>query len=403
MALGRVLALALVLVIVGCPRNAARERDDVDLLVIAPHPDDEVLLAAGMLVQAIKDGQRVAVVVVTNGDLTCERNGYQRQAETIAALTLLGVKEEDVHFLGYPDGAVDQLTPVPLPARERVAVDGTCVQASGTYANRGAGHTDEHFARTGTHAEWTSTNLTGDLAAVLARLDPREVVLPHAIDSHPDHAATYAYFRRALDRLDKGPMRVHRGIVHAGKCWPTDCALSYTPDAGFAPLPAPYESYRPREHLPVDARLKFTAITRYESQTGPAPQNDWLAGFARTEEDFFPEKFERFDGKWLRVPVVAPIELTLGEVTTLTVSHAHGGETMEVVLTADRIIIRRVGAVLTELGSWFRTASGPLTLRIEARPDDGDVSEWSIVGPEGLIGLRVVSPMVTAVEGITRK
>jgi LmbE family N-acetylglucosaminyl deacetylase len=396
-------ALAAVLVITGCPGHLARDRDDVDLLVIAPHPDDEVLLAAGMLVQAIKAHQRVAVVVVTNGDLTCERNGYQRQAETIAALKLLGLAEEDVHFLGYPDGAVDQLATLPLAARERVAIDGACVQAAGTYANRGAGHTDEHFARTGTHAQWTSTNLTFDLAAVLERLNPREVVLPHAIDSHPDHAATYAYFRRALELLDRGPLRVHRGVVHAGRCWPTDCRLTYTPEAGFAPLPAPYEAYRPRERLPVDPRLKFTAITRYESQTGPAPQNDWLAGFARSEEDFFPEKLERVFGSWRRVPVEPPIELTLSELTTLTVSHAHGGETMEVVLTPERIIIRRVGAVLTELGSWVRTSRGPLRLRIEARRDDGDVSEWSIVGPEGLIGLRVVSPMVTAVEGVTRQ
>jgi LmbE family N-acetylglucosaminyl deacetylase len=399
--LGRLLLLFLL--IAGCVRNSGPEREEVDVLVIAPHPDDEVLLAAGVLTQAVKEGERVAVALITNGDYTCERNGYTREAETIAALSLLGVKEADVHFLGYPDGAIDKLTPTPLEPRDRMSPEGHCIQAAGTYATRGAGHTDEHALRTGEHAPWTSTALTGDLAALLARLKPREVVLPHGIDSHPDHAATYAYFRRALDQLETGPARVHRGIVHADRCWPTDCRVNFTPDAGFLPLPPPYENYRPRERRPVDAQLKFTAISRYPSQTGPKPQSDWLAGFARTEEDFFPEVLQRIDQKWVRVPVQPPIEFTLSETTVFTVLHAHGGETIEVALTPDRIIIRRVGAVFNVLGSWFRSTPGPLTLRIEARPDDGDVSEWSVLGPEGLIGLRVVSPMVTGVEGITRK
>ena len=86
-----------------------------DLVVVAPHPDDETLIAAGILEAAGAHGGRVAVIVVTNGDFTCERDGHVRQGETVAALAKLGVAEEDIHFLGYPDGWLAELGDEPLP------------------------------------------------------------------------------------------------------------------------------------------------------------------------------------------------------------------------------------------------------------------------------------------------
>ncbi len=40
----------------------------VDLLVFAPHPDDEVIGAGGLLQLALRSGKRVLIVFVTNGD-----------------------------------------------------------------------------------------------------------------------------------------------------------------------------------------------------------------------------------------------------------------------------------------------------------------------------------------------
>src|SRR4051812_48996156 len=80
-----------------CRPAAAPEVDGaVDLLVIAPHPDDEVLIAGGVVARARAEGRKVAVAIVTNGDFTCARDGHLRQDETIAALASLGVKEDEV-------------------------------------------------------------------------------------------------------------------------------------------------------------------------------------------------------------------------------------------------------------------------------------------------------------------
>ena len=287
--------LILCLLLSACVRPIA-ERTTVDVLVIAPHPDDEVLLAAGVMERAIREGRRVAVIVVTNGDYSCERDGYLREAESIAALKVLGVREADVHFLGYPDGALAKLSSTPLGPQDHRDPNGQCIARTGTYADRSAGRLDEHTARTGKPAEWTSEALTGDLEALLIKLAPKEVYLPHGIDEHPDHAMTYVFFRRALDRLSQAPALVHRGIVHAGECWPSDCVKYLTPDLATPPLPGRLAEYLPTERLPVDARKKLEAIDKYTSQLSP-----WLTSFARKDEVFFPEKYVREGKRWVRI------------------------------------------------------------------------------------------------------
>ncbi|MBL8910938.1 MAG: PIG-L family deacetylase, partial [Archangium sp.] len=243
---------SLIFVLTACHPPAPSRADRIDLLVIAPHPDDEVLIAGGRIAQTVARGGRVSVILATNGDYGCERDGYLREAESISALTLLGVKPGDVHFLGYPDGALKRLTSTPLAAMEHRDATGECTARTGTWADRAAGRIDEHSRRTGEPADWTADNLTGDLAALLTRLDPLEVALPHGIDDHPDHAMTYVFFRRALDTLKSAPRLVHRGVVHAGPCWPSvACQTYFTPEQPMPALPSPLASYEPAERLPI--------------------------------------------------------------------------------------------------------------------------------------------------------
>lgn len=282
--------LISLLALSACVGRLAGERSTVDVLVIAPHPDDEVLLAGGVMDRAVREGRRVAVIIVTNGDYSCERDGYLREAESVAALKSLGVTE--VHFLGYPDGALAKLTEEPHAPMEHRDAIGQCVARTGTYADRRAGRLDEHTARTGKPADWTSEALTGDLEALLKRLEPKAVYLPHAIDEHPDHAMTYTYFRRALEGVKSAPI-VHRGVVHAGECWPSDCVKHLTPELPTPPLPGMFATMVPSERVPIDAQRKLAAIKLYRSQLSP-----WLTSFARKDEVFYLETYERKDGRW---------------------------------------------------------------------------------------------------------
>lgn len=289
---------------VACAGRLTPARTGVDVLVLAPHPDDEVLMAAGVIAQAVARGERVAVVVMTNGDLSCARDGARRQGETVAALGALGLNEDAVRFLGYPDGHLERLTSRPLPPVERLTPDGRCERAGTTTASRGLGRVDEHTRRTGAPAPFTAEALTQDLQAVLLELSPRDVYLPHGIDDHPDHAMTYVYFRRALDRLEWAPRRVHRAVVHAGRCWPSACDGEIDVSAPLPPLPAPLTGYRPDERVSIDGAAKRRVIALHASQLEGPVESDWLGSFARSEEAFFVESYVRTGRRWIRADAV---------------------------------------------------------------------------------------------------
>lgn len=373
-------------------------REDVDVLIIAPHPDDEVLLAAGVLARTLAEGKRAAVILMTSGGYTCERNGPLRESETVEALTTLGMNERDIHFLGYPDGYLAMLGTEPLLAIERLDADGTCRLSNTTSASHGFAHTDEHSARTGKPAPFTAEALSEDLAALLARLKPRDVYVPHPIDDHPDHAATYAFFRRAVDRLDAAPPIVHRGVIHAGRCWPGDCNVAYAPDVRVPPLPGNLSTYLPTDRVPVDPLFKFGVIARYVSQTGPTPTTNWLATFAKEDEHFYAEKLVRSpDDGWMPSPhpgtpaTMLRLDFSKGPTLRLDAPRFSGCDNFEVTQTADAITLERVDAKTRELvRSWARPKGDGSKLSLRVDPRSSEISEWTLLGPEGFIGQAVI-------------
>lgn len=82
-------------------------------LILAPHPDDEALGCAGLILKLRGVGRRVIVVVVADGG-GCQLSRFMpqsevvalRQEETIEACTGLGVDRQDMLFLGVPDGTI---------------------------------------------------------------------------------------------------------------------------------------------------------------------------------------------------------------------------------------------------------------------------------------------------------
>lgn len=90
------------------------------VLILAPHPDDEVIGCAGVIQQALKAGAKVKIIYLTNGDhnelafivyekrITIRQGefvhmGQVRQKEAIKAMKFLGLSENDLVFLGYLD------------------------------------------------------------------------------------------------------------------------------------------------------------------------------------------------------------------------------------------------------------------------------------------------------------
>jgi LmbE family N-acetylglucosaminyl deacetylase len=273
------------------------------LWVVAPHPDDEILMAAQALTEAVRAGDPYEIVIVTNGDYTCGRDGWGRQAESIAALASIGVTEDHVHFLGYPDGHLAHLGETGIDPLERRGIDGTCGTGSATYGARGAEQADVHSHRTGSPGPYVASALVEDLAYLFSARPPSEIHLPHPIDDHPDHAMTYAFVRRALSRIGE-PARLVRHVVHAGPCWPaSDPAGQCVPPTSaldgspLPPLPPPLTDYAPDRLSSTDGPVRRAAIAHYVTQLDGPLESSWLASFARTTEVGWTESLVIDDGR----------------------------------------------------------------------------------------------------------
>lgn len=112
----------------------------VDCLVIAPHPDDAELGAAGLILQMKAHGYRVGVLDLTSGEPTPHGSEQVRRQETAAATQVLGLDWRD--NLGLPNRALEAT----LDARRQ-------------------------------------------LASVIRQLRPRWLLAPYWVDAHPDHVA----------------------------------------------------------------------------------------------------------------------------------------------------------------------------------------------------------------------
>lgn len=71
-----------------------------NVLIVAPHPDDEINLGGQLIIECVKKEINVFVLYTTNGDNNA-KIGNRRLKEAIDALKVLGVPEKHVIFLGY--------------------------------------------------------------------------------------------------------------------------------------------------------------------------------------------------------------------------------------------------------------------------------------------------------------
>ena len=150
------------------------DREGVDVVAFAPHPDDVELFCGGTMLAAAAAGLSTAIVDLTDGELSTNGTTEQRARERDAATALLGLAAR--RALALPDGGLANTE------RPRLAV-----------------------------------------VAALRELRPRVVLAPFGKDRHPDHEAAAELVRQAcflagLRRYGSGsphrPTRVYRYMLH---------------------------------------------------------------------------------------------------------------------------------------------------------------------------------------------
>ncbi len=187
----------------------------MNVLVIAPHPDDEVLGCGGTLRRMVDEGHAVHVAIVTRGwaPLFPDAQVSQVRAEAQAAAARLGVSR--LHFLDLP---VTKLS-----------------------------HLPEH-------------ELNGALHSLIGSVDPQWVFLPFRSDVHEDHRQVYDAALVALRPLP-GRLNVERIL-----CYET---LSETHWYG----PGIEPPFVPQVYIDISSQLaaKLDAMRLYASQLRSAP------------------------------------------------------------------------------------------------------------------------------------
>jgi LmbE family N-acetylglucosaminyl deacetylase len=266
---------------------ALKENDRV--LVLAPHPDDEVLGCGGVIQQAVAMGLPVHVAFLTYGDfyefsfliyekrpvLTAqgvEGMAEIRCGEAVAAGSILGVPKDNLSFFGYPDfGTLGMFYAAwgdSPPVRGRLS-RATAVP----YSNA---------VRPG--APYKGEEVLKDLTTLIRDFRPTKIFVSHPADHHPDHRALYVFTRTCLFDLEKElSPEVHPYLVHYTK-WPVP--YGYYPDKPLAP-PGWLRKEIPWHIDPLDSqttRVKLDAIKKHRTQYETAPK--FLGAFVRTNELF---------------------------------------------------------------------------------------------------------------------
>lgn len=155
------------------------------VLILAPHPDDEINVAGNMILTLAAAKAEIFVAYSTNGDF--EQAAEIRANEAVDALKILGVPRERIIFLGYGDGHKLSSTPTQSPAGhvETYAAEGFVDYAKKTF---------------GRHSSYTRDNFKRDLKSLL--LDLRaNIIFCVDFDNHPDHRTLSILFEETLGEI----------------------------------------------------------------------------------------------------------------------------------------------------------------------------------------------------------
>ena len=253
------------------------------LLVVAPHPDDEVLCCAGMIQRVLQAGGRVAVVWITSGDaseldlLVIEKSLFvnpqklrdlaaKRTAEARSAAAILGIPAAGQIFLGYPDRGVLSLL------NEHYSVP---------YYSKYNGSSSVPYASALSPGHpYTGESLERDFDVVLDRVQPTLVLAPSPRDAHTDHEAAGILAIRTLSRRGKLD-ELRYWIVHGGETWPLP--RGYHPTLPQHPAPRS-NGLSPSAFQLTEAEESRKAAALRSYQTQMRVMSSFLLAYVRTTE-----------------------------------------------------------------------------------------------------------------------
>jgi LmbE family N-acetylglucosaminyl deacetylase len=276
------------------PVNAVQELvlDAQDrILIVAPHPDDETIAAGGLIQEAVSRNIPVRVMYLTNGDSNqlaflyykkqfifgsrrAVAMGELRQKEAIAAMRSLGLAEDQLIFLGYPDYGT--LGIFKKSWKSAKPVRGALTRVRAVPYQRSLSH----------GAPYKGESVLADIKKVLTDFKPTKIILNHPADENSDHQAAFLFTQIALWDLqgELGETELYAYMVHAVD-WPRPLGLHpklrLEPDEHLHMKPEEWMTFE-LDRDQIEAKRK--AFHFYKSQIPYKPK--YLFTFVRANELF---------------------------------------------------------------------------------------------------------------------
>jgi len=262
------------------------------ILILAPHPDDEAIGAAGVIQQALSRSLPVKIVYLTNGDsnelafVVYEKRlvfkqsgalamGMLRRDEAINAMSSLGLSPDNMIFLGYPDAGTLSIF------QQYWGVTATPYKSLLTRVRRVPYQHSYSFG-----APYVGESVLLDLKKILLDFKPTRIFVSHPMDNNGDHRAFYLFLRVALWDLGKKipPPQIYPYLIHEAR-WPMP--RGFHPDLALTQSDQIKNSqirWFEADLTPDEIEKKRAAIALYKSQIEYNPP--YLFTFARKNELF---------------------------------------------------------------------------------------------------------------------
>lgn len=330
------------------------------ILILAPHPDDEVIGTGGVIQRALEAGAKIKVVLYTNGDnnelafivyekrLTFRKReflhmGEVRRKETLAAMNSLGIGQDNIVFLGYPDfGTMEILTKYwgkTKPFRSMLARVTKVAYPEAMSVN----------------APYVGESILKDIKKIIIDFEPTKIFVSYPADTNRDHRSLYLFLQVALWDLEgqiKQPM-IFPYLIHVVG-WPKP--RGYHPDLKLAPpqkLKDNEITWQKLDLTPEEITAKHNAISFYRSQIKAEPP--YLFTFARSNELFSDyttikikdERSEEINQQDLKIPPASEEEQ---RDHILRLTYALKDKNFFVKLTLKRKIDKNFGVSIFLLG-----------------------------------------------------
>ena len=171
------------------------------ILIIAPHPDDELLSSAGLIQKGKDLNIPIKIVFITNGEgfiITFKfenpfkkispenliQFGEKRQQEAINTLSFLGIEKNNIYFLSFPDSHIKDLYYQNFK-KEKESKHTKLKETNYTLSYE-------------KNVPYKGEELEKELSSIIKDFNPTKIFYPTIKDRHNDHKFTGMFLEKII-------------------------------------------------------------------------------------------------------------------------------------------------------------------------------------------------------------